>query len=219
MPLTQLRKLRKLSLRGEIEKLPEAAGFTANLTKLTLASSRLNQKALEKIGKQRNLCTLKLLWKSYMGKEMIFHGDLGFARLEYLRLEGLPNLEKLRFEKGAMPSLVSLNVNLCVKLKMRPEGQEHLASLRKWKERCLKADMKDLTDEESLELLLLTVESRAAEGLQQNALRQLASEGVSQGHRSNSWKRERLEAGKDEKLFLDNARTYSHPSAVSKKKM
>ncbi|XP_058115137.1 probable disease resistance RPP8-like protein 4 [Magnolia sinica] len=129
-PFPHLLKLSKLRLVGELEKLPESAEFPTNLTNLTLLLSHLKQDPLATLEKLKNLRILRLLWSSYQGKEMACAAQ-GFPRLESLHLQGLHQLEEWRVEKGAMPTLLHLQINECSNLKILPEGLKHMTTLKK----------------------------------------------------------------------------------------
>ncbi|XP_058114492.1 probable disease resistance RPP8-like protein 2 [Magnolia sinica] len=129
-PFSNLLKLSKLCLRGNLERLPESAQFPVNLTKLTLKYSRLKQGQLATLEKLEKLRILKLLERSYVGKEMVCSSQ-GFPQLESLYLVQLYELEEWRVEKGAMPSLLHLRIGWCHGLKKLPEGLQHVTTLKK----------------------------------------------------------------------------------------
>ncbi|KAK6138520.1 hypothetical protein DH2020_027740 [Rehmannia glutinosa] len=67
---------------------------------------------------------------SFLGEEMKCH-ELGFPRLVYLTMEGLPNLKEWKIEKGAMPVIRALEIDNCLLLKMLPDGLRFIRTLGK----------------------------------------------------------------------------------------
>ena len=68
------------------------------------------------LDKLPNLRVLKLMWRSYMGKKMTCSSG-GFSQLEYLKLDELLMLEELKVEEGAMPTLKTLQIAGCYRIK------------------------------------------------------------------------------------------------------
>ncbi|RVW30659.1 putative disease resistance RPP13-like protein 3 [Vitis vinifera] len=66
--------------------------------------------------KVTNLRVLKLMAQSYIGEKMTCSSE-GFSQLEFLRLKDLYALEELKVEERAMPSLKTLQIVLCYKMK------------------------------------------------------------------------------------------------------
>ncbi|XP_058114550.1 putative disease resistance protein At1g50180 [Magnolia sinica] len=125
--LPHLLKLSKLYLAEGLETLPE---FPTNLTKLTLEWSGLKEDPMATLEKLKSLRILRLLYGSYMGKEMACSAQ-GFPLLESLYLHKLDELEEWRVDEGAMPSLLHLQIQECKKLKKLPEGLQHVTTLKK----------------------------------------------------------------------------------------
>ncbi|XP_058114376.1 disease resistance protein RPP8-like [Magnolia sinica] len=71
-----------------------------------------------------------LLKDSYVGVKMAC-ASKGFPRLESLHLEKLGNLTWWTVEKGALPSLLHLQINSYHQLRMLPEGLQHVTTLKK----------------------------------------------------------------------------------------
>ncbi|KAL5981312.1 hypothetical protein ACLOJK_015367 [Asimina triloba] len=125
-PLTKMSNLRKLSLTGLLEKLPEPHEFPLSLSKLTLESTQLEEKDVGTLGNLNNLRILRLMEDSYKGTHMTWRSGGGFPTLECLHLEKLAHLEKLKFEEAATPKLSRLHISLCEKMSSEPEGVEYL---------------------------------------------------------------------------------------------
>ncbi|KAL6005894.1 hypothetical protein ACLOJK_039939 [Asimina triloba] len=129
VPLNHLHRLSKLCLLGKLEKPPESSCLPLNLTKLTLRLSCLEQDPLPVLEKLENLQVLKLQDSAYLGKEMACSAG-GFSQLKSLNLEYLNELEQWRVEQGSMPLVSFLRISGCTKLKMVPEGLQHVTSLK-----------------------------------------------------------------------------------------
>ena len=69
------------------------------------------------LDKLPNLRVLKLMVESYIGNKMTCSSG-GFSQLEFLKLGGLPALEELlKVEEGAMPTLKTLQIAGCYRIK------------------------------------------------------------------------------------------------------
>ncbi|XXG72445.1 hypothetical protein AAC387_Pa07g1540 [Persea americana] len=121
-------RLQRLMLKGHLEKLPHWITSLRNLTHLGLELSQLKEDPLPQIGPLPNLLAL-VLAEAYEGQLLCFVAGC-FPRLERLYLRGLKNLNNVRIEHGAMPSIKLLFLNWCVGLTTVPEGIEHLSGLR-----------------------------------------------------------------------------------------
>ncbi|XP_058115390.1 probable disease resistance protein At1g58602 [Magnolia sinica] len=132
LPILNLLHLFKLHLHGSLGNLPESHEFSPNLTELTLYQSELEQDPIMILEKLANLQVLRLEYASYLGKEMVCSRQ-GFPRFEFLVIGRLDNLEEWRVEEGAMPSLLQLQMYGSRKLKMLPEGLQHVTTLKKLK--------------------------------------------------------------------------------------
>ncbi|XP_058112956.1 putative disease resistance protein At1g50180 isoform X2 [Magnolia sinica] len=120
--------LYKMDLIGSLEKLPDIHEFPPNLTKLYLCGSKLEQDPMGTLEKLPYLRILTLQWGSYIGKEIVCSGG-GFPLLDHLRIQ-LNDFEEWRLEEGAMPNLRFLQLNLCRRLNMLPDGIRHLNDLQ-----------------------------------------------------------------------------------------
>ncbi|XP_038977919.1 probable disease resistance RPP8-like protein 2 [Phoenix dactylifera] len=132
-----LHQLRSLKLDGKLvleqqEQLPDCSQFLPNLTKLKLSITQLKQDPMPVLEKLPSLSFLEVEINAFVGKSMLCSAG-GFPRLQHLILESLPNLEEWRVEAGAMPSLTHLTIWNCKKLKMLPEGLQHVTTLRELK--------------------------------------------------------------------------------------
>ncbi|RWR84844.1 disease resistance protein RPM1-like protein [Cinnamomum micranthum f. kanehirae] len=121
-------RLQLLVLEGHLEKLPHWITSLRNLTYLHLKLSQLKEDPLLQIGPLPNLLVL-LLSKAYKGQQLCFVAGC-FPRLKELYLSELRNLNHVRIEQGAMPSIKKLSFHQCVGLTTLPEGIEHLSGLR-----------------------------------------------------------------------------------------
>ncbi|KAH0694967.1 hypothetical protein KY285_022064 [Solanum tuberosum] len=109
-------KLQKLSLSGNLEKLPV---FPNSITMIDLCQSRLTKDPMPILGMLPNLRTLRLS-RAYEGEE-IMCSDYSFSQLEFLRLNDLENLERWHLGTNAMPLIKDLSIYNCPKLKEIPE--------------------------------------------------------------------------------------------------
>ncbi|KAJ1689220.1 hypothetical protein LUZ63_013375 [Rhynchospora breviuscula] len=110
------------SLLGELNLLPP------NLVKLTLSMSELEQDPMSELEKLSSLRILRLLYKSYSGKQLVCSKG-GFKCLQQLKLEELKNLVELKIEESGMPNLIQLEISYCYELKVVPNFQ-YLTNLR-----------------------------------------------------------------------------------------
>ncbi|PIA29329.1 hypothetical protein AQUCO_06100090v1 [Aquilegia coerulea] len=110
--------LQKLRLEGTLEKLPRF--------------SRLPEDPALVLQFLPNLKHLTL-WHAHdskqMGKEFCSAG--GFPKLEVLVFASFVLEEWTELEEGALPSLKHLHMHSCLKLRMLPEGLQHVTTLRK----------------------------------------------------------------------------------------
>ncbi|XP_043689561.1 disease resistance protein RPM1-like [Telopea speciosissima] len=130
-PRTSHEHLCKLHLSGRLRKLPDLNWFLAatNITQLSLSWSKLKQDPMATLEKMPKLKILRLKMQAFVGKRMVCSAG-GFPRLTNLELKHLIKLRDWKIEKGSMPRLERLSIGWCLKLKMIPEGLQHLSSLR-----------------------------------------------------------------------------------------
>ena len=114
--LQKLTQLRKLHLRGT--RFTNSYEFyPSNLVELKLEICELEQDPMLTLDKLPNLRVLKLMVESYIGNKMTCSSG-GFSQLEFLKLGGLPALEELlKVEEGAMPTLKTLQIAGCYRIK------------------------------------------------------------------------------------------------------
>ncbi|XP_038974010.1 disease resistance RPP8-like protein 3 [Phoenix dactylifera] len=130
-----LYQLRSLTLWGRLllkqqQQCPDSSQFPPNLTKLVLIHSEFEQDPMPVLDKLPNLRLLQLNAYAYKGKSMSCSSTRGFPQLQQLVLFGVHSLEEWRVKAGAMPSLTHLTIAKCEKLKMLPEGLQHVTTLR-----------------------------------------------------------------------------------------
>ncbi|XP_058190803.1 probable disease resistance protein RF9 [Rhododendron vialii] len=121
------RHLHRLFFTGSLTELPDA--LSPNLTYLSLSTNSPGLKedpmpTLEKLPNLRKLHVEKGEWK-----EMVCSAG-GFPQLIHLDLWNIPNVEEWRVERGAMPSLLGLEIRGCKKLKGIPDGLRFVTTLR-----------------------------------------------------------------------------------------
>ncbi|XP_017984876.1 PREDICTED: probable disease resistance protein At1g58602 [Theobroma cacao] len=136
-PLSQCNHLSKLYLSGEIQEDPHLSHHVlnflpANIVKLTLLFSKMNQDPMVVLGKLPNLRILKLLSNSYEGSKMVCSAN-DFLQLEFLDIWLLSELEEWQIGEGAMPRLQSLNLLALHNLRMFPEGLRYITALQEMK--------------------------------------------------------------------------------------
>ena len=119
--------LESLKMRGYLIKVTEWVHWLQNLSKLQLEHTRLNQEALEAIGKLPNLVVLRLSRWSILGSKLCFPGP-SFPSLLVLELN--ENLELLEFERNATPKLEVLQATEGSFGLREVSGLEFLTSLK-----------------------------------------------------------------------------------------
>lgn len=103
--------LRRLVLKGRLEKLPDWILGLQNLSILGLSFSKL---AVDPLKALQCLPNLKFLWlhRAYEGEQLHFEG-VSFQKLKQLVLIELHYLRMVRIERGALPMLEELRVGPC----------------------------------------------------------------------------------------------------------
>ncbi|KAJ4814877.1 Nbs-lrr resistance protein [Rhynchospora pubera] len=97
----------------------EASLFPANLLKLTLVDSKLEQDPMLQLGKLNNLKKLQLEGKVYKGMQM--KCSEGFPVLQILVLKDLKDVKIVTVAEGVMPELKYLTRSSGIKLELPPE--------------------------------------------------------------------------------------------------
>ncbi|KAJ1441260.1 Virus X resistance protein-like, coiled-coil domain [Sesbania bispinosa] len=120
--------LRKLPLRGKLNKLPDWIPKLPNFVKLYFQSSALTNDPLKSLQDMSNLLSLTLASYSYEGESLHFQ-DLGFPKLKELKLKGLYNLHSISIDSKALPSLKKLTLSRIPKLKRVPSDIQYLRNL------------------------------------------------------------------------------------------
>lgn len=134
--------LYRLELVGPLEKLPELHEFPPNLTHLSLNGSFLMHDPMVILEKLPHLKILNLWHETFMGNGMVCSAE-GFPQLKELGLWGFNNLEEWKLEEGALSSLRHLIITYCSKLKMLPEGLQHVTTLQELMLDVLSKELKD----------------------------------------------------------------------------
>ncbi|RVW91828.1 putative disease resistance protein [Vitis vinifera] len=123
LKLNQLRSLRLKSIDEsnqpwdlELKPLVSLVNLSYILIDLTLSGSGLVEDPMQSLDKLPNLRSLKLLAKSYLGKNMLCSLG-GFPQLRVLKLWKLEQLEEWNVEKGALRALRDLEIRFCRSLK------------------------------------------------------------------------------------------------------
>jgi disease resistance protein RPM1 len=121
-------KLRKLTLNGTLQMLPEWIPKLQNLVELSLCNSKLTEDPLQSLKSLQNLLSLNLV--DLFDCEGCFHFEDGcFQKLKVLNVFTSYNLREVIIDKGALPSLKQLNFSFLGALKNIPTGIQHLERL------------------------------------------------------------------------------------------
>jgi disease resistance protein RPM1 len=121
--------LQKLTLIGQLNRLPPWIGSLENLTHLYLGYSRLQEDILSSIHVLSSLVFLELK-KAYDGRALHFK-EGWFPRLNKLNLVELVQLDSMKLEENSLPSIRELYLIRCQAMKALPQGIEHLNGLQK----------------------------------------------------------------------------------------
>ncbi|RVW25368.1 Disease resistance protein RPP8 [Vitis vinifera] len=111
-PLVSLVNLSYIYLLGRLRNPSIMSQFPYSLIDLTLSGSGLVEDPMQSLDKLPNLRSLKLLAKSYLGKNMLCSLG-GFPQLRVLKLWKLEQLEEWNVEKGALQALRDLEIRFC----------------------------------------------------------------------------------------------------------
>ncbi|KAF5196268.1 Disease resistance protein [Thalictrum thalictroides] len=137
--------LQKLTLYGRIKKLPSK--FPSNLIKLSLNFAHLSENLMPTLEKLQHLLFLHLGPYSYDGKKMVWSAN-GFPKLQQLEISSLSQLEEWTVEEGAMPCLMTCDINNCWKLNMVPQGFKFLTMLQELKIRRMPVSFEERVKEQ-----------------------------------------------------------------------
>ncbi|KAM5587302.1 disease resistance protein RPM1-like [Rosa sericea] len=124
---SSLPHLKRLELFGRLQNVIPWFSSLHSLTYLYLHWSRLEDDVLPQIEALPNLTRLYLC-NAYVGEELCFRR--GFVKLERLQLFNFASVKKITIEKGVMPNLQDLWVELFMELKTMPLGLEYLSNLQ-----------------------------------------------------------------------------------------
>ncbi|KAH7674257.1 P-loop containing nucleoside triphosphate hydrolase protein [Dioscorea alata] len=113
--------LKVLDLRGPLEGLLDSYCMLANITKLTLQCTRLQEDPL----------VLRLRYDAFVGREIVCL-EKGFPQLKVLELKCMFKFEVWRIEDEAMPKLKELQIENCG-LVMLPQGLQKVTTLQELK--------------------------------------------------------------------------------------
>ncbi|KAL6342401.1 hypothetical protein AAG906_009074 [Vitis piasezkii] len=128
-PLVSLVNLSYIYLLGRLKNPSIMSQFPYSLIDLTLSGSGLVEDPMQSLDKLPNLRSLKLLAKSYLGKNMLCSLG-GFPQLRVLNLWKLEQLEEWNVEKGALQALRHLEIRFCRSLKILPAELLHRTLLK-----------------------------------------------------------------------------------------
>ncbi|XP_027081857.1 disease resistance protein RPM1-like [Coffea arabica] len=126
-----LQFLRLLILRGRLEKMPQWVARLHGLVRLDLNWSGLRgeEDPLESLQHLPNLSKINFCG-SYQGEGLCFKAG-GFLNLKWMHLKRLEGLRWMRVEKGALPRLQILSLQLLPLLEELPLGIQHLIQLQR----------------------------------------------------------------------------------------
>ncbi|KAL5057737.1 hypothetical protein RYX36_029341 [Vicia faba] len=122
-------KLRKLTLRGRLEKLPEWILELRNVVVLRLKLSCLTKDPMESLDSLQHLLILSIGVGAYGGSTLHFQ-DGWFQKLKEMDVGSSNELKEIIIDKGALPSLKKLQLFGLPKLKNVPTGIQHLDKLQ-----------------------------------------------------------------------------------------
>ncbi|OMO95295.1 Disease resistance protein [Corchorus capsularis] len=122
----------ELELRVKISKLPEPQHISSNIASICFSLSELDEDPLPTLEKFPKLRVLELSEQAFTGSVMVCSAE-GFPRLVSLSITSLENLEELKVNEGAMPSLQNLMIAKCRKLKMLPVELKFITTLKELK--------------------------------------------------------------------------------------
>ncbi|GMI79481.1 hypothetical protein like AT5G48620 [Hibiscus trionum] len=125
--LSSCESISKLTLHVVISKLSDLH-LPSNLASIKLKSCNLEEDPMPTLKQMTKLRALELRDRAFQGNEMHCSAQ-GFPKLEYLRLMGL-SMKQWKVDKGAMPCLRQLEIVLCDKLEMLPDGLSSIKTLQ-----------------------------------------------------------------------------------------
>ena len=159
--LLKLTQLRKLYIDGPnmMSNSSYELIFPSNLVELILDHCHLKQDPMLTLGKLPNLRALKLIDEAYIEKKITCSSG-AFSQLEFLRLNGLPDLKELIVEESALPSLKTLQIYRCYEMEKLLHQLQKLKSLQQVKledmDHSLIEEIKNTEGEEFDKIRLIT---------------------------------------------------------------
>ncbi|XP_058114399.1 disease resistance protein RPM1-like [Magnolia sinica] len=121
--------LEKLYLRCLMKELPQWVASLNCLLEISLLNNQFVKDPLITLGQLPNLVSL-ILSNAYVGKQICCTSG-GFPKLRTMGITDMEELEEWsRIEEGTMQSLENLSIYSCPKLKMLPDGLQHLATIQ-----------------------------------------------------------------------------------------
>ncbi|KAF3434073.1 hypothetical protein FNV43_RR25176 [Rhamnella rubrinervis] len=133
--LSSCHSLSKLSLTGRVCKEVDSIGchilhcLPANLNKLVLDGTHLEQDPMPILEKLSNLRRLKIKGNAYFGCKLVCSA-YGFPKLETLQFVNLDVLLEWHAEEGALQSLKRLDIQHLLFMEMIPDGLRFVTCLR-----------------------------------------------------------------------------------------
>ncbi|KAH7835656.1 hypothetical protein Vadar_028456 [Vaccinium darrowii] len=119
--------LRRLYLKGRLQKFPRWISKLDNLFRIGLKWSRLQNSPLDALQELPNLLELEMV-DAFTGGELVFKANR-FKKLKILHIEQFEKLNTMVVEEGSMPMLQKLTLCKCEKLKMFPSGIDNLTQI------------------------------------------------------------------------------------------
>uniref|UniRef100_A0A0A9CEB5 Disease resistance R13L4/SHOC-2-like LRR domain-containing protein n=1 Tax=Arundo donax TaxID=35708 RepID=A0A0A9CEB5_ARUDO len=101
------RSIESLKLKGRLVKFTQWIHHLQNLSKLQLLQSKLQQDAVQDVGKLPNLAVLRTGWNAFKGEELVFKQG-SFPCL--ILLELFCDFPYVKFEDGTTPKLELLRI-------------------------------------------------------------------------------------------------------------
>lgn len=127
---SHLHHLEKLYLRGQLKRLSTIQEFAPSLVKLDLVDSRLLEDSMAVLEKLPKLQFLTLCHVYCYSVKKMSCSTEGFPMLESFKIQYCQELEDWTIEEGAFANLRYLEICGCKKLKMIPEGLQHVTTLQ-----------------------------------------------------------------------------------------
>ncbi|KAL3506032.1 hypothetical protein ACH5RR_031414 [Cinchona calisaya] len=125
-----LHHLSLILCRCEFQKMELLSHIPSNIIKLTLSHSQIEGDPLEILGKLSNLRELNIRLSDLSDGQVIVCKADSFPKLRSLEFTYVSNMVKWTVFEGAMPNLCHLEIDLCLKLEMIPDGLRFIASLK-----------------------------------------------------------------------------------------